>query len=160
MVRPMLLHQQCILCVSLWHARWLSPAKVIALLRHKYSTSHTKNRQRLLFSSQKSGLDDDSCFGSKWLSLYHLFTNNNNCIENALTRWSRRQRDDRGVQSENDRRRGSIGSTYTLLVNKLCIPPNMGEKRRQKNIQPYFFSLWRLLSVLTNEAHKRISVGF
>lgn len=43
-------------CVSLWQARWLSPAKVIVLLRRKYSTSHTKNRQRLLFSSQKTWL--------------------------------------------------------------------------------------------------------
>lgn len=42
-------------CVSLWQARWLSPVKVIALLRRKYRTSHTENRQRLLFSSQKPG---------------------------------------------------------------------------------------------------------
>lgn len=54
--------------VSLWQARWLSPAKVIAPLRCKYRSSHTGNRQRLLFSSQKPGSEDDSCFGSKCTS--------------------------------------------------------------------------------------------
>lgn len=65
--------------VSLWPTTWLSPAKVIALLRGKYSTSHNNNRPRLVFLPETC-LIRWFMFGRKCISLYLHFTKNNGCI--------------------------------------------------------------------------------
>lgn len=73
-------------CVSLWQARWVSPAKVIALLRCKYRKSHMKNKDFCFLPGIPAprmihGLK------MKCMSLYYPFTNNYESIDNALPRW-------------------------------------------------------------------------
>lgn len=60
------------------------------------------------------------------------------------------------LKLENDRKRGSGGLTYMLLVNKHWI----GTKAKKKNRQVYFLLLSEHSSDHTNKAHERVSTGF
>lgn len=142
-------------CVSLWQARWLSPAKVIALLRHKYSTSHTTDKD-FCFLPRQPGLECDSCFGSKCMSLYYLPANNNSCFENVFPKWTWEQKDE---QREKDSKSGSIGSLLTPGKQTLHYCKHWKKGRQTTIYLSLTFLLWTIL-VCINEAHKRISFGF
>lgn len=159
MVRPMLVLPYCsyVLCIIMTDNMVL-PVKVIALLRCKYSTSHIKNRQRLLFSSQKLGSQDDLWFESKYMSPHYRLTNNNGWFDSLPPRWIWTQRDDKWAQKENDSKTRSTGSADTLQVNELWIPLNRIEKTEKVHREPP-----RSLITLFKTApmkQKRFSVGF
>lgn len=62
-------------CVSLRQAGWISPAKVIALLRCKYSTSHTPRKDKdFCFLPRNLAQKMIHVFGGQYMSPYHLCT--------------------------------------------------------------------------------------
>lgn len=159
MVRPMLVLPYCsyVLCIIMTDNMVL-PVKVIALLRCKYSTSHIKNRQRLLFSSQKLGSQDDLWFESKYMSPHYRLTNNNGWFDNLPPRWIWTQRDDKWAQKENDSKTRSTGSADTLQVNKLWILLNRIEKTASMKQQRFSvgfhsFQVVRTLATLWHFLH-------
>ncbi len=72
--------------VSLWQARWLSPAKVIAPLTCKYSTSHTENRQKTFVFFPETWLRRWFMFWKQMHVTISSLINNDGCIENTLPR--------------------------------------------------------------------------
>lgn len=159
MVRPMLVLPYCsyVLCIIMTDNMVL-PVKVIALLRCKYSTSHIKNRQRLLFSSQKLGSQDDLWFESKYMSPHYRLTNNNGWFDNLPPRWIWTQRDDKWAQKENDSKTRSTGSADTLQVNKLWILLNRIEKR--KKYTESRLALWSLFLRLLQWSKRDSQLAF